>query len=71
MDQEIAKKRLKFLALFSGASMIVGLVFLAPNVTGNAVGNLGLGGSTLLGAAMIVMGILGFWFFSKFMNSYL
>ncbi len=71
MDREVARKRLKFMAFFSGASMIIGLGFLSPNVTGRVVGNLSLGSSTLLGIALTVMGVLGFWFFSKFMNSYL
>lgn len=52
-------------------SFISGLFFLSPNLTGNVIGEMDKLGSTLLGIVLIVIGILGYYFISKFASNYL
>lgn len=61
----------RVLAIISGLSFIVGLILLSPSFTGNVIGSLNKSSSTILGIVLVALGILGFWFFSKLMNSYL
>ena len=55
-----------FLVLF-----VIGLFFLTPNMTGNAIGGLDNVGSNILGVVFIVLGVLGYYFVFKFLGSYL
>jgi len=49
----------KFIPVLAGASVIVALFFLSPNLTGNAVGNLVKSDSNIIGAVLFVLGIAG------------
>ena len=57
---------LVFLLLF-----VVGLFFLSPNITGNAIGGMDNSRTNLLGISFLVLGILGYYFVSKFLGSFL
>lgn len=61
----------KILPVICIASFLVGIFFLAPNFTGNAIGSIDKSGSTLIGAGFVVLGILGYYFISKLLGSYL
>ncbi len=49
----------KFIPILAGASIIVALFFLSPNITGNVVGNLVKSDSNIIGTILFVLGIIG------------
>ena len=56
----------KSLAIIFGISIIAGLFFLSPNLTGNAIANASSTSSTLIGAFLFVFGLFGiFWTVNK------
>ena len=51
---------------------VAGLLFIgAPNMTGNTIGGLDKSGSSIFGIVLLVLGIAGYYFASKFLGSYL
>ena len=43
---------------------------ISPVMTGNVIGELGAGESSLIGIILIVVAILGFYFYSKIISDY-
>jgi membrane associated rhomboid family serine protease len=67
-----AKQReARFLLFVFLIILVVGLFFLSPNITGNAIGGLDKGKSNIFGLVLVVFGIAGYYFFYKFLGSYL
>lgn len=69
------KKQNKFLGFLSNGLVailifLVGIYFLAPTVTGNAIGNLSFGLTNIIGIVLIAIAIGGHYFLIKFLNSY-
>lgn len=49
----------KSFVVLSVCSIIAGIFFLSPNITGNAIGNITKTSSNILGIVLIVFGVLG------------
>lgn len=49
----------KFFAVLSIGSVLAGIFFLSPNLTGNVIGNLAKNTSSIFGAGLFVLGVLG------------
>ena len=47
------------------AGVLAGLFFLSPNITGNAIGNLTSSNSSIIGATLLIVGILVGYFYLK------
>jgi len=52
----------KSLAVLSIGSVLAGIFFLSPNLTGNVIGNLTKGSTNILGGILFVLGITGMFF---------
>ena len=52
--------------IFSGASILIALFFLSPNLTGNVIGALNSGNSSIFGIILFVLGLLGLFISLKY-----
>ena len=55
----------KSLAVLSISSIMGGIFFLSPNLTGNVISNISKSSGNILGAILFVLGILGMFFIKK------
>jgi hypothetical protein len=63
---ENLEQRTKILPVISGGSLIIGLLFLSPTITGNVIGISRNITSNLVGSILIVIGLIaGFFWFKK------
>jgi len=52
----------KSLAVLSIGSVIAGIFFLSPNLTGNVIGNMAKSSGNILGGVLFILGIVGAFF---------
>jgi len=53
-------------AIFSGASVLIALFFLSPNITSNVIGVLAQGNTNIFGIILFVLGLLGLFISLKY-----
>lgn len=60
-----SRKESGILAFLSVGAIIAGIVFLSPNLTGNAISNLSSSSSNILGGILFLLGVVGAFFYTK------
>ena len=51
--------------LISSVSLLLGLIFLSPSITGNAIANLTTKTTSIIGAGLFIVGIVGSYFYFR------